>query len=301
MRIALLLSLALLTTAPLFAQQAQTQPEAAPSLAAQYAPIPDVETLMRQVEANQKHMDEIRKDYRYRALETDQDLNKDGSVKKTETEESEIFYVNGHTIERVVKRDGKDLNPKEQQKEQERVDKAVAQAKAAKPDTTTDSRGNTILSVSRLLQLGTVTAPRRMFLKGRSTLVFDFVGDRRAKSSNMSEGVMKDLTGTVWIDEADRQVIRMEAHFEQNFHIAGGMLVNIEKGTNFIFEQALVNNEVWLPTSIDGRGKARVLLLKSFNGHFHTAYSDYHKYTADVKILPGATPVTADPPSPPQP
>ncbi len=299
MRIALLLSLALIPAMPLCAQnQPQTRPDAAPSLAAQYAPIPDVETLMRQVEANQKHMDEIRKDYRYHALETDQDLNKDGSVKKTETEESEVFYVNGHTIERLVKRDGKDLNPKEQQKEQERVDKAVARARAAKPETA-DSRGNSIVSVSRLLQLGTVTAPRRMFIKGRSTLVFDFVGDTRAKSSNMSEGVMKDLTGTVWIDEANRQVMRMEAHFEKNFHLAGGLLVNIEKGTNFIFEQALVNNEVWLPTSIDGRGKARVLLFKSFDGHFHTAYSDYHKYTSDVKILPGATPVTADPP--PQP
>lgn len=303
-RAPLLLACALLVCARLRAQTTQPDSSSAPSstAAALSAPIPDVATLMLQVKANQKRMEEIRKNYRYRSLETDEELNKNGSLKKTETEESEVFYVNGQTIERLLKRDGKDLSEKDQKKEQESVDKAVAKAQAAKPKEQTDSKGQSDISVSRLLQLGTVTAPRRMVIHGRSTLVFDFVGDTRAKTSNMSEGVMKDLTGTVWIDEANREVMRMEARFEQNFHVAGGLLINIQKGTNFIFEQALVNNEVWLPTSIDGKGSARVLLLKSFNGHMHTTYSDYHKYTSEVKILPGATPVEPDPaPGPSQP
>ncbi len=292
---------------PACAQSAAAAPVASPhssvpaSVAPETKPIPDVPTLMREVEANQKHIDEIRKDYRYRALETDQELDGKGKVKKTNTEEREVFYVNGQHIERVIQRDGKDLSPKDQQKEQESVNKAIAKAREVKDGQKKDPNGNAIISVSRLLELGTISTPRRIVMNGRSTIVFDFAGNTRAKSSNMSEGVMKDLTGTVWIDEADHQVTRMEAHFEQNFHIGGGLLVNIQKGTSFTFEQARVNNEVWLPTSIDGNGSARVLLVKAFNGRMHTSYSDYHKYTADVKILPGTTPVAAAPlQNPPQ-
>ena len=32
---------------------------------------------------------------------------------------------------------------------------------------------------------------------------------------------------------------------------AGGMLANLQKGTSFVFEQAFVNGEVWLPTYME--------------------------------------------------
>ena len=288
----LFLSLVLASAAPLPAQAPQQTSQQVPPAEMQDKPLPDIPTLMHEVEAHQKQIDEIRKNYIYHAVETTQELDGHGHLKKVETEEHEVFYIHGQHIERVLKRNGKDLEGNDLKKEQERVDKQVAKARQAKDGEKTDPNGNAVMSVSRLLELGTVSNPRRLMMNGRSTIAFDFAGNTRTKTHNMSEGVMKDLSGTVWIDEADHQVTRMQARFEENFHIGGGLLANIQKGTNFTFEQAHINNEVWLPTSMDGVGSARILLVKGFSGTIHVAYFDYRKYKADVTILPGATPVT---------
>jgi len=49
------------------------------------------------------------------------------------------------------------------------------------------------------------------------------------------------------VDEKAHQVARLEAYFVGDVKIAGGLLANLQKGTSFVFEQAFVNNEVWLP------------------------------------------------------
>ena len=54
------------------------------------------------------------------------------------------------------------------------------------------------------------------------------------------EDASKKLQGTIWIDEADRQVAHMEVSFNDNFRVAGGIFATIQKGSNFHFDQAPV-------------------------------------------------------------
>ena len=64
----------------------------------------------------------------------------------------------------------------------------------------------------------------------------------------LEEKVVQKLRGVVWIDEKAPDVARLEAYFFGDVKIAGGLLANLQKGTSFVFEQAFINNEVWLPT-----------------------------------------------------
>ncbi len=64
--------------------------------------------------------------------------------------------------------------------------------------------------------------------------------------------------------------------------IGGGLLANLQKGTSFVFEQAFMNNEVWLPTYVEGHVGARFLLLKGFKVSFVTRYSDYRKFNVET-------------------
>ena len=56
----------------------------------------------------------------------------------------------------------------------------------------------------------------------------------------------------------------LDVSFVENFHVAGGLFANVQKGSNFHFEQALVNNELWLPVGSEGTFQARVLPQKMF-------------------------------------
>ncbi len=249
------------------------------------APIPDISTLMREVEANQKQLEVERKDYTYHAHIVIQNLDKNGNVTKTGTEDHNIFYVNGQEIDQLLQRNGQPLSARDEEKEQKRVDKQIA--KARKGDDKDDPNKQLVLTISRMLELGTVSNPRRVLLHGRSTIAFDYTGSPRAKTHNLSDAVMKDLVGTIWVDEAARHIVRLKAHFEKNFHIAGGLLVNVQKNTHFAFEQGLVNNEVWLPTLVEIHGGVRFLLVKSLNQDVRASFSDYRKFQSQVTILPG--------------
>ena len=90
--------------------------------------IPDLETLLKEVRANQHKMDEIRENYTFHRTTTEEDLDEKGAAVKTTTTEREVFFVNGRGIGRLVKKNGVPLNPQEEKKEDARVKSIVETA-----------------------------------------------------------------------------------------------------------------------------------------------------------------------------
>jgi hypothetical protein len=263
-------------------------------------PLPDIPAMMHSVEVNQRASEAIEKDYMYRSVQTHNETDGHGGVKKTETMEYDIFWVNGVPVHRLTKKNGQELSTDEQKKENDKIDKEVAKAKErrAKADekgAETDPRGHEVVTVSRLLELGSFTNARRVQLNGRDTIAVDFVGDPKAKTRNRFEDVIRDMAGTAWVDEQDRMLVKAQGHFVNNFKVGGGMVVSIQKGTNFSMEQRKVNNEVWLPAIVEGNGAARALLFFHFNGSLRAVESDYRKFKATSTILPGMSTVEQEP------
>jgi hypothetical protein len=243
-------------------------------------PLPDIRALMLEVQAHQKELEKVRENYTYSSIQTTQDIDANGQVKKTETAEGEDFFVNGHVIERTVKKDGKPLDDHEQQEETERVTKLVEKAEKTPPDQPLEGQS---ISISRVLEIMDVRNPRREMFRERAAIVFDFVGRKDAKTHGLAEDASKKLQGTMWIDEADRQVTHMEVSFTDNFRVGGGLVASVEKGSSFRFDQSLVNGEVWLPTGAEANIQAKVLMLKNVRQHFTERDSDYKRFHVDAQ------------------
>jgi hypothetical protein len=260
-------------------------------------PLPDIVALMHDVENNERKAETIEKDYLYHSVVTAQEIDGHGQVKKTDVTEFDHYWVNGVRVRRMVKKDGKALSAEEISKEDARIDKESAKAherreKADAQNKETDSRGDQEITVSRLLELGSFTNPRRVELNGRDTIAVDFAGNPKAKTRNRSEDVIRDIVGTAWIDERDHVLARVEGRFVTAFKVGGGLLVDIQKDTRFSWEQTKINDEVWLPVHIEGQGAARMLLFFSFNGSLRAVESDYRKFRTSSTILPGMTQVS---------
>jgi hypothetical protein len=243
-------------------------------------PLPDIRQLMREVQEHQKQLDNIRENYTYTSWQTTEDIDADGKVKKQETGEYEEFFVNGHLIERKIKRDGRQLDQGEQDKETERVTKLVEKAEKTPREKALDGPS---ISISRLLDIMDVQNPRRENFRGEPTIVFDFAGRKDVKTHGIAEDASKKLQGTIWINEADRQVAHLEVSFNDNFHIIGGILATVQKGSNFRFDQAKVNGEIWLPTGGEGTMQARVLMLKSLRQRFAERDYDYKRFSVETQ------------------
>lgn len=275
-------------------EAATTKPEEAER------PLPDVPALLRAVQANQRKYEAIEKDYLYRSLVTEETSDKHGGVKKSETEEFDIFWVEGVRVRRMTKKNGKELSAEEQKKESERIDKEVAKvkerrAKAEENGKETGPHGEELVTVSRLLELGSFTNARREQLNGRDAIAVDFAGDPKAKTKSKFEEVIRDMAGTAWMDEQDKVLVKAQGRFINNFKIGAGLVVNIQKGTNFEMEQRKINDEVWLLSTAEGQGSFRFLLFAGFNGTVRIVDSDYKKFKATSTILPGMSTVEPDP------
>jgi hypothetical protein len=295
--------LAALWTAPLLTSaQTPTTPDE--------KPLPPVRDLLQDVERNQHIAEAKIAEYTYRVHLEQVELDGKGRVKKTTIEDSESIPVEGVRVDRITARNGKPLTPEEDAKETERTNKAIEKAKqrraaAAAKGQQSSPRGNEIISASRILELGNFTNPRRELINGRSTIVLDYAGDKSAKTHSEFEGIVRDLVGTVSIDEQDHVLTRAQGHFLNDFKIGAGLVLNIHKGLSFDAQFAKVNGEVWLPTVIEGQGSARILLVDGVNGRFRVVTSGYQKYavTTDTgaATVPGAKPATPQASTPPAP
>jgi hypothetical protein len=251
---------------------------------ANQAPIPDATTLMKQVEDHQRKLDQTRENYTYREIVVVHQLDKSGKVKKTESEEDDVFFVNSHEIDRKVRKDGKDLSADEQKKEMEHVMKEVDKAQKTPPGKSVDKND---VSIGKLLTIMKVSNPRREIVEGRSSFAFDFVGDPHAQTHGIAEDASKKLSGTIWIDEQDREVRRLIARFDDNFHLGFG-LFSVGKGSNFTFDQRLVNNELWLPTSGQAHVVAHAVGIIGYRADISVTDDQYQVFHADAQQVPGA-------------
>jgi len=262
----------------LFALPAQAQQAANP-------PLPDIRQLMQEVQKHQAELNKVRENYTFSVSQEVQEIDAKGKVSKTETEETEVFFVNGHEISQLVKKEGKPLSDEEQKKETERVTKMVKKAERTPPGQPLEGH---VVTISRLLEIMDVRHERCESYRGRPTIVFDFVGRKDARTHGLAEDASKKLKGTVWIDEADSQVVHLDVAFDDNFRVAGGIVATIQKGSNFHFEQAQVNGEIWLPTGVEGTVQARVLLVKGYHQHFTERCYDYKRFHVNAQQGKGA-------------
>jgi hypothetical protein len=254
--------------------------------------LPDLKKLFEQIDANQKQIDKIKENYAGTQVEEETEYDKNGKVTKKETNEYTFFYLHGDEVTTLVKKDGKALSEEQQKKENEKTQKHIeeAQKDQKKKDEKEEkakeegkeSKDKDDPGVEVFLRVCQFVNPRRERFRGQDVLVFDFEPNPEYKPKNLEEKVVKELAGVIWIDEKVKDVVRLEAYFVGDVHIAGGLLANLQKGTGFTFEQAYINNEVWLPTYVEAHVGVRVLLVKGIRVNVITRYSDYKRFNVET-------------------
>ena len=90
------------------------------------------------------------------------------------------------------------------------------------------------------------------------------------------------MGGRIWIDESAKRLLRLEARVNDTLKIGGGLVVSVRPGSSLVFEQALVKDEVWLPTYAEIHITGRLLLLKGVKQHQTVRFGDYRKFAVDT-------------------
>jgi hypothetical protein len=110
---------------------------------------------------------------------------------------------------------------------------------------------------------------------GRGVLEFSFEPDPSYKSSKLFAIVYAHMVGTVWVDEANSQVVRIDARLRDDISIAAGLIVKIDRGAQASLQQQEVASGIWEPVRYSYDYQGRKLLFGALSGYARMNASDY--------------------------
>jgi len=276
-----------------FAQQQTAAPPPTQSPSAE-RPLPDISSLLRDVAKNQAALEEIRTLYTCHLAEEEDKTDSDGNVKSRELKDYDVFYIGDEQVLHLLAKDGKPLDADEKKKEDDRFNKHFDELKkkqaelAADPKKQAKKEEEDEAQLSDFLRAELFTNPRRTSFRGEDVIAFDVSGNPNYKPKKRIDSIIQKLSGTMWVDDQAREIVRLEARFAESVKVGGGLLASLAKGSNFVFEQEKINGEVWLPSYIEVHLAGRIVFVK-LKQNFIDRYSDYKKFRV------GATMTVAPP------
>lgn len=231
------------------------------------------------------------KDYIYQRHVMEKRLDGSGKVKSVEERTYEQYVLYGEAFERLTAKNGKPLSDKNQQKEDERLEKAQQDRQHETPAEKQERlarrekrRQENRAFVQQIPEAFNLRLTGSEVVNGRDTWVIEGEARPDFKPKTQRAQILSKMRCKFWVDKSEYQWVKAEAEMVDNFTFWGGVLAKLNKGTRLEFEQQKVNDEIWLPkrTYVIGTGR---LLLMSGGVEQETIFSDYRKFRTDSRIL----------------
>src|SRR5580700_10396795 len=231
------------------------------------------------------------RDYTYIDREVENQLDGQGGIKSTESKTYEIMELYGEQVQRLIAKDDKPLSEKDATKEEERIGKLTSKRKnestekrakrQAEEEKQREKNREFVREVADAYDFRLVGSET---LNGRDTWVI--AGEPRPGfQAHLKEAqILPKYHGRLWIDKKEMQLAKMDVEALDTVSF-GWVLARIHKGTRLVFEQARVNEEVWLPRQVNFTFDARIALFKSYHEEWEDTFRDYKKFRATAKIV----------------
>ncbi|MFL6207816.1 MAG: hypothetical protein ACJ74W_03155 [Pyrinomonadaceae bacterium] len=275
----------------------------------------NISALLREVGQHQRELDARISEYTFTRTETEREFNDRGEVRKEKTTVHEVYpLLGGGRVLKLLSENGVPLAPERAAREEKRVGEEIEKAtrehekRAAKRERERAERAqkagageqdddNDLGGIGAFLRACEFVAPRRERFHERDAIVFDFRARPGFKPANRNESLIAKLTGVMWIDPLDRQVIRLEARLPEGYKMGGGLVASIRPGSAFAFEQTRQPDGVWLPRFAQVNAAAKLFIFAGVKVDATREYSNYKRFSTNV----GDAAVEAPKPPPPQP
>lgn len=226
------------------------------------AALPDEESFFAAVRENMARANREQHRYAYKERRTELHTNPFGRLG---TGDVVVYDVTpgpepGVTFRRLLEKNGKPvLNSKP-----ERQDRRV--------------RAGSRSTVDDTVNVLDFAIHRRETVNGRSTVVVRFEPKRDAEAETREGRMAKAFSGFIWVDEAAREVMRVEATAVDDLSYGLGLIARMRKGSAVTLIRERIDDKIWLPTSIKFKGDGRALFaLRKLNIDFSVEWFEYRR------------------------
>ena len=265
----------------------------------------DIPALLRDLSKNQEETDKRINDYTFTRRVTERELDDKGQLKKEKVTVYEVYPFAGYGwVHKLVSENGVPLTAEREAKELKRVAEELEKAEREAPRRTEKRERERAerrakrrakaarsgakeepeededdVEISTFLRACEFFSPRRERFRERDVIVFDFRPRAGFKPSNGGESLVSKLSGVIWVDPTERQVMRLEARLVESFKMGGGLLASVKPGSAFLFEQTRLEDGIWLPRYSQVNASARVMLFKGLSINETNEFSDFKRFS----------------------
>ena len=245
-----------------------------------------VEIVMKSVDRDLNNF-ERQKNYTYQQHEQEREFDAKGAVSKTESETKEVMILAGRPYERLIARNGKPLDEKDARKEQERMDRALARRGRMTDEENArreKERAENRTFMKQLPDAFNFRLDPDEVISGKAAWVIEAEPNPDFKPATLQGKVFSKVRGKVWIDKGEYEWVKAEMQVLDTISM-GLALFRIAPGGFINFEQARVNDEVWLPSHMLIRADARLAYVKKIRTEIEINYTDYKKFQSESKMV----------------
>ncbi len=137
------------------------------------------------------------------------ELDEKGAVTQTTEKLYRVVLIGGLSFPKLVKLQGRDLSPKELEKETQR--EIAFRQRLTRVDVKKKSRRKEGLATQELVDRFDFQVTKRELIADRPTLVVTFVPRPGGADDSMEDKIYRQVTGTIWVDEDEAEITKLDA------------------------------------------------------------------------------------------
>jgi hypothetical protein len=252
-------------------------------------PPADTAAVLARVRAAIRTDEELQQDFTYIEERRDVKVSKLGKVTLGPVRRFQVFPADGDgdTYKRLIAVDGVPLAPEELARrdadherdlraEQSRRARESASARRERLETKAEERRRREAILDDALAVYEGTSVTRTDIDGSPVLALTVKPRESARVSTREGRWMKHFAGTIWVSEADHQLVRLDMRAIDDVTIGWGIVGRLHEGTRIIASRRLIHG-VWLPVETSYSASGRTLLFRPFAISATTRYSEYNR------------------------
>jgi hypothetical protein len=262
---------------------------------------PDPREIVRRSVEVDHHNFERARNYTCRQHEVEKQLDKHGAVKLTTVKTYDVNFYYGELYSRLIQKDDQPLSQADQKKEDEKLEKFLSKLR----NQSEEERQKHLIKEKKereeeraflrdMVNAYDFTLLGEENVNGADTWVIEASPRKDFHPTQPHGEILAKIKGKIWIEKKEYNWVKAEAESIDTISF-GLFLFRIHKGAHLSFEQVHLNDEVWLVRRFVVSGGARVALLKNLAVEQEDEFSNYQKFSASTRILPGVREVPADP------
>lgn len=188
--------------------------------------------------------------------------------------------VEGVWISRVLEKDGAKLTEVEQRRQEETIRRKILEGKAEggrPPSILGRDNDDLIQEFPEALEYRLIGEE---MMAGRKSWVLACQPRVGYKAKSMRSRFFEKVRGKVWVDQAEKDLVRVDAEVFDTISVGFGLLGRVEKGTRFILNRGRVTEGHFFTESSQVNFTAKVLVFKTLISEIKTQFFNFKLKTA---------------------